>query len=253
MTDGTTPFELDVQPLFGRLKGTIRLPGRPMRLAELAWNAMQLDEQLIAMAVRRDTKDGKNTISCAKGCGACCRQLVPISPPEAWMIADVVSAMSKERRTELLARFEATQKALDDRAWGERELRLGDAELLKEQLFQLSADYFELRIPCAFLEDEACSIHPDRPAVCREFLATSPALACSDLRKREVRSVPVAAHLTDCLGKLAANVLGKKQVSIPLHAAVSWAIENEEDGKRTWDPAFLMTKLVEIINATRTG
>ena len=34
------------------------------------------------------------------------------------------------------------------------------------------------RIACPFLEDESCSIHPQRPVSCREFLVTSPAENC---------------------------------------------------------------------------
>jgi hypothetical protein len=42
----------------------------------------------------------------------------------------------------------------------------------------LGLDYFRLGIACPFLEDEACSIHPDRPLSCREYLVTSPAPNC---------------------------------------------------------------------------
>jgi hypothetical protein len=41
------------------------------------------------------------TVACGKGCGVCCRQMVPLSPPEAAIIADVVDQLpvrSEERR-----------------------------------------------------------------------------------------------------------------------------------------------------------
>src|SRR5262245_57720999 len=44
-------------------------------------------------------------ISCRKGCGACCRQLVPISRTEGERLLTVVEAMPAERRTALAARF----------------------------------------------------------------------------------------------------------------------------------------------------
>jgi Fe-S-cluster containining protein len=246
MSERRIPFDLDVQPKFGRLKGTLGLPDRPMRLSELAWNAMQLDEQLIAMAIRRDTKEGANKISCAKGCSACCYHPVPVSPPEAWMIADLVASFPHARRTTLLERFARTSDILQQRG-------LDGRTVVREQLGQFGLEYFELRIPCAFLEDDACSIHPDRPSICREFLATTPAVDCADLRKKEVRSVPLAAHLTQCLSKLAAEMLGGEPIAIPLHEAFAWAREHEEDGKRTWAPSVLMGKLVEIVNASRTS
>ncbi len=86
------PFDLDIPTSFGRLRGRMLLPNREMRLAELAWNLMKVDDQLVGMGVACGTgsHSGGLQISCSKGCGACCRQLVPLSPPEVFMLADVV-------------------------------------------------------------------------------------------------------------------------------------------------------------------
>jgi Fe-S-cluster containining protein len=242
-------FELDVQPAFGRIRGQLALASQPMRLAELAWNAMQLEDQLVAMSVRRDLKDGTRSISCAKGCGACCRQVVPLSPPEAWMIADLVRSFPAARRTEVLERFERARRTLTDKGFAARST---DASATPEQLFELGADYFDLGIPCPFLEDEACSIHPQRPSICREFLVTTPALLCSDLRKHktETRLIPMAASLSECLSKLTAKLLGGEPMIIPLTSALDWATDHEEEGQRTWEPEVLMRGLVELINQT---
>lgn len=43
-----------------------------------------------------------------------------------------------------------------------------------------------------FLEDDACSIHPHRPSVCREYLVTSPAEHCAELGRKLVKRVPVS-------------------------------------------------------------
>ena len=51
--------------------------------------------------------------------------------------------------------------------------------------------YFALGIPCPFLEEESCSIHPDRPLVCREYLVTSPAELCAGPTQEGVTPVPV--------------------------------------------------------------
>jgi len=51
--------------------------------------------------------------------------------------------------------------------------------------------YFALRVPCPFLEEESCSIHPDRPLVCREYLVTSPAELCAGPTQEGVTPVPV--------------------------------------------------------------
>ena len=44
-------------------------------------------------------------ISCHKGCGACCRQLVPISRTEGERLVTLVDAMPEPRRAAVLARF----------------------------------------------------------------------------------------------------------------------------------------------------
>jgi Fe-S-cluster containining protein len=43
----------------------------------------------------------------------------------------------------------------------------------------LGMRYFRQGVACPFLEDEACSIHPDRPLSCRQYLVTSPADNCA--------------------------------------------------------------------------
>ena len=46
-------------------------------------------------------------------------------------------------------------------------------------------------VPCPFLEDESCSIHPERPLVCREYLVTSPAALCAGPTQEGVTPVAV--------------------------------------------------------------
>lgn len=65
----------------------------------------------------------------------------------------------------------------------------------REARGQLGRDYFALGVPCPFLEDESCSIHPERPLVCREYLVTSPAEHCA-------RPTPGAVEGVDLPGSL---------------------------------------------------
>src|SRR5882762_9240912 len=121
-------------------------------------------------------------ISCRKGCGACCRQLVPVSRTEGERLLQLVETMPAERRRALSTRFSAAEAAIDRAGLKERGQR-SDREL--------SAAYFALRIPCPFLEDESCSIHPERPLVCREYLVTSPAELCAGATQEGVTPVAV--------------------------------------------------------------
>jgi len=242
--------ELDLRTRFGRIQAKLGVPDKPMRLAELAWNVMSFDERLIAMAVKTDLADGTKKISCTKGCGACCRQLVPLSPPEAWMIADVVRSMPPQRRDQVLDRFAAVHTALNASALANVELRDAESDVMNEA----SVQYFELGVACPFLEDEACSIHPQRPSVCREFLVTSPAADCAQLRTKKTRRIPTAMRMSEALARLTAKVLERDTMEIvPLHMALHFAEEHAADDKRTWPAPLLMQKFFEEAQAVQLG
>jgi Fe-S-cluster containining protein len=117
------------------------------------------------------------TVSCRAGCGACCRQLVPISQAEARALAALVAAMPDPRRDEIRRRFDAALQALQ--AGGVIE----EIDTARREVTDSTADlgmrYFRQGVACPFLEDEACSIYPDRPLSCRQYLVTSPADNCA--------------------------------------------------------------------------
>lgn len=237
-------LEIDLQTRFGRVKGNLSVPPGSVRLAELAWNSMAIDERLIGMAVASESRQGRQ-VSCKKGCGACCNQAVPLSPAETWMIADVVASLPPDRKSQTLARFADAKERLREAGFGERSLeRAGEAEVLK-----LGLDYFRLGIPCPFLVDAACSIHANRPSACREFLVSSPAEHCSDPASMEIRSIPTAANLTEALSKLSALVLGGDPRTIPMTLALDWAEANREAGAKRYDAAVLLTALVEFLGS----
>jgi len=137
--------------------------------------------QGLVNAVVEAAETGK-AISCRKGCGACCRQLVPVSRTEGERLLQVVDAMPTGRREALKARFAAAEAAIEAAGLKERQGR-SDREL--------STAYFAMGVPCPFLEDESCSIHPERPLVCREYLVTSPAALCAGSKQEGVTPVAV--------------------------------------------------------------
>src|SRR4051794_13909551 len=58
-----------------------------------------VDNAIIDVAVKTVEAQGK-TVSCCKGCSACCRaQPVPITPPEAFAIARLVGSLPEPRRS----------------------------------------------------------------------------------------------------------------------------------------------------------
>jgi Fe-S-cluster containining protein len=241
-------FELDFQTGFGRLRGRMQLPRKEMRLAELAWNLMKLDDQLVTMGVAKGTgpKAGGLQISCSQGCGACCRQLVPLSPPEAFMIADLVLGLPDERRNAVVDRFEQTRDTLQRAGI---DAVAGLTRPRDEDLLDLTLNYFELGLPCPFLENEACSIYASRPSICREYLVTNPASSCAMIRHKPISRVRVPLALADYLSRLYALLVGGEPVTVPLPAALGWADQHWEEGQRRYDAKYLFTTLAGLFQS----
>jgi Fe-S-cluster containining protein len=154
---------------------------------------------IVDAAVGHAEKHGKK-VTCAAGCGACCRQLVPISPVEAGMIKDLVDSFAPERKSEILARFSEAESYLRDSGL------LSVLERLDKptgaEYKELGLAYFRLGIPCPFLENESCSIHPDRPLVCREYLVVSPPENCSRQNGEPVEMLKIPGQPSTALAAL---------------------------------------------------
>src|SRR5436305_2819221 len=92
-----------------------------------------------------------------------------------------------------------------------------------------SARYFNLGIDCPFLEDESCSIHPDRPLSCREYLVTSPAEHCTAPTRDTIRRVPTPGFAMTAFAILdGPPPVGKGCRWVPLVLALEWAEANPE-------------------------
>lgn len=204
--------------------------------------ARELTGHATAVAVTKAEEAGKR-VSCRPGCGACCRQLVAVSVIEAVALADVVNAMPGPRRAAVKERFgtalnrlEAAQLLNPIMPRGERSLlsparpvdpTSPDAPAARKAMINdLSARYFALQIPCPFLEDESCGIHPERPLVCREYHVTSPAERCAKLGAEKIDAVAPPLHMSGVLARTAAKVAGTSPQTIPLVLALEWAEAN---------------------------
>lgn len=223
------------------------------RLMEVLPLARAIAEGVSAIAVAHEAKEGRS-VSCRAGCGACCRQLVPIAPAEAARLAEVVEAMPKERRREVKKRFEKAVFQLEKAGLLDPRRRRGAPALLsaktdpKERFEDASVRYFQAQIPCPFLEDESCSIYPERPMVCREYLVTTPAEMCATLRP-DVRDVPRPVRMSEVMTDFANTVTGRKDLGLPLTLALEWASANRGALGVSGDGEELAMALVEHIQA----
>ena len=156
-------------------------------------------ERITAEAVASAEAEG-HRVSCAAGCGACCRQLVPVSALEARELMRVVDAMPEPRRSAVRQRFADALARLEAEAPQVLEMLRRPQGHSVEALVDLGHAYFRLGIACPFLEDESCSVYADRPVDCRQFLVVSDPKHCAEYRSPHVRAIapwggPVSAGI----------------------------------------------------------
>lgn len=213
----TATLRLSVGDL--RIVHPITVPSGPVPAADVVPALQGLVNAVVAAA------EAGKAISCRKGCGACCRQLVPISRTEGERLLSTVAALPAERRAVLEGRFAAAEAVLAAADLKERKGR-PDREL--------STAYFALGIPCPFLEEESCSIHPDRPLVCREYLVTSPAELCAGPEQEGVTPVPVPK-----VSPAARGLQDEREEWFPLALLMDWAKRRPRAGARRTGPEWI--------------
>ncbi len=204
----------------------ITVPSGPVAAAEVVPALQGLVNAIVAAA------EAGKAISCRKGCGACCRQLVPVSRTEGERLLGVIEAMPAERRRELGARFAAAATAIKGAGLDQRR---GRADR------KLSTAYFALGIPCPFLEEESCSIHPERPLVCREYLVTSPAELCAGPAQEGVTPVPVPKVST-----AARSLQDEREEWFPLAMLLEWSRTRSKGGSRKTGPEWIQRFLAKM-------
>jgi Fe-S-cluster containining protein len=202
----TTTISVEFMAFGERIKAEIPVPVEPITPIFLLPILQQLTDSLVHISVEKIQQEGKE-ISCKSGCGACCRQLVPVTESEAYLLLELIETMPKKRRNEIWQRFDDAVEMLEELDFVERLEELN--ELNSNEIRELGEQYFQLGIPCPFLEKESCSIYHNRPLACREYLVTSPAINCSTPQPEFIEIVPMAASVS----------VAAAQIDEPLHSA----------------------------------
>lgn len=247
--DTSTPqesYNLDIQTPAGNLRASVSVPTGLIPISDIIPLMRSLGDQAHQLAIDNTTRTGAS-ISCQKGCAACCRMMIPVAPPEAFALRTVVESLPSPKRESLLKRFQDTQRTLEE-AGLEKELQrlaFSEDQVTDEELEPLNRDYYALRIPCPFLEDEVCSIYEQRPSACRELLVTSPAELCQDLIRNPVNLIPAPFRIGTVLSKLWADCCQGPIRLIPLPFALDWAKARESRNSRTWPGPELLRRALE--------
>ena len=220
----------------------VTVPANPVRLTKMLPVFQQLTNAVVDVGVHKAESAGE-PISCTKGCGACCRQLVPIAESEAYQLQELVNAMPEPGRTTIRARFAAAKEQLQQTNLLTRIQFPG--ELLVEEKRRLGLEYFQQGIACPFLEEESCGIHPDRPLACREYLVTSPAENCAAPSAETVHCVEMPGSVSRIVQTLTAT---RTVMWLPLILALDWADEHPDQSALRAGPAWLQTVFKQLTN-----
>ena len=182
---------------------------------------------LVVDGVEQKVEKQGAKITCKKGCGACCRQHVPISPAEARLMSAIVENMPEEGRKSVKKRFEQAVQRLKDS--GIMDQAMNYHRLSKQATVAMAKEYFKLGIACPFLVDESCSIHPFRPLICREYLVISPASHCAKLEEEHIKRLKLPVSVADTFSSMDGVHKKGENKYIPLIMALEWTEKHPDD------------------------
>ncbi len=222
----TVEFSLKVGE--GKFGAKVEVPAGRTNVTKLLPIIQSLENAIVGAAAEQLEKAGY-PVSCKAGCGACCRQMVPVSIFEAQGLSEWIRSLPIEEQKSLEERFHQALLALKDTGIIER-LVHEDWYFDSETAERMAIDYFRVGVPCPFLVDESCSIHPRRPLSCREYLVTSPPERCTDPAKEKVAGVELPFKLSRALYRMGAELEHDRRGWIPLVFLFAWMKSGAEPG-----------------------
>ncbi len=241
-------FDIAVNTPAGRLNTVVDVPTGFVPITSIVSLTRRLGEEILKLEEHQSRQAG-HTVSCRMGCAACCRMLVPLSPPEAFSLVEYVEQLPNDRREAIEHKLRASKSNLAAHGLLDRLQAVADAEhpIPDEELEPINRAYYALRHPCPFLENEICSIYEARPAACRELLVTSPAELCDNLVENPVEPLPLSVRIGTVLGLLWASVSGSTPRLIPLPLALDWARRHRQAAGRQWAASHLIDRMLDTL------
>ena len=239
-------FEIALNTPAGRLTTALDVPTGFVPITAIVPVTRRLGEEAMQLEELQAREAGRS-ISCRMGCAACCRMMVPVSPPEAFALRDYLEQLPADRRDPIMSRLAQTTASLKEQGLLDRLQEIADASmpLSDEELDPVNRAYYDLRIPCPFLENEMCSIYEARPAACRELLVTSPSELCSNIVDNPVQPLPVPVRIGTVLGLAWASLTETSPRLIPLPLAPDWAEQHRAESIRTWTGSTLIDQMLD--------
>jgi len=225
----------------------IRLMRERVTLADLVPLAYEVCDAITEAALGAHPQ--RRSVPCCKGCSVCCsRCLVPISPPEAFYLAQCIrrEPPSKRDMTEL-ALLGAARRILKSAPPETVSCPISGGRAVDAgQLLVVSRWYESLKVACPFLHFGCCSIYEQRPLACRQYYVCGSADGCSG-RPGAAEPVKFPVSMVDVLVRLAAELEGTAPEAIILPLAPAWVAIDPARGRRTWPARTAVAAMIRII------
>ena len=204
-------------------------------LADIVPLARELCDRLLERRLA-DLPAG-SSVTCRKGCSACCSYLVPVSVCEAIRLGQDLSDMPVPQRLRLeRATMSAARKIMDFPQPPD-----GDIE-------DVSRWYRSLELDCPMLQNHLCQIYDVRPLACREYVVDKPPGLC------EIDSLDspleLSVSVSQALGTLAGQLEQAPLEAVMLPLWLAWQYANQPRANRHWPMMEMVRRLVSILAQT---
>jgi Fe-S-cluster containining protein len=240
-------YPVNLATAYGRLRTNLIVSEDDMGLAAFMRSAISVGQELVDLMEAAYERAGKPA-SCAKGCASCCRQEVPISAPEALLLAECAAALPDARRQGVAVRFQAIRDRVRAGNAGGRDLPTGTGSAeAKAHVKAQGLAWFRERLDCPFLENEACVAHEDRPFTCRNHLAFTEARHCFEPETGQVRVMNPRFSIGTVMALLAAEFMGEEPVKLPLAALEDWIRMHPEYAARRFPSGELANRFLGLL------
>jgi Fe-S-cluster containining protein len=168
-----------------------------------------------------DWKLSQSPVTCKKGCSKCCNQLIPLSAVEVLYLNRLLASFPKKMQQRIKGKIRRIK----------RMLRQESMPYLLKDIYSdpgFERTYFELGIPCPFLEKGSCSIYPQRPFVCREYHVCSPPSLCADPFNKKPGRVKIGVNFGSLMAVFCSRLYSIPPLPVPLFHLLDWIKDHKK-------------------------
>lgn len=218
------------------------------RLSDIVPLARRISTKLVLTVLDSLSENGQS-VSCCKGCSACCGHLIPLSVPEVFRLREELLTMPADYSRRILQScIDTAEKLLDNKPpiFSSKD----SPKSARSQIARISKWYSGLKLACPFLSDRLCTSYEQRPIACREHIVTGSAVLCQASHRGEPNVVPMPVSIIEVLGRLAAELEQSDIEAVMLPLAFAWAQDNLQRAERTWPLVTIVERFIEILKLT---